>query len=187
MREIRVVRLIPMRAAAPLGACYAPVCDFQDADRLIAFISFARPSHWSGPAIVAQFPNRSLQRRAVGKDHRTLDEILQLTNVPRPMPTRELPHGRGGNRFDLFVHSAAVLLDEVAGQQGNVLRAFTQRRDADRKHIQAAYKSLRNSRFSIIFSRSRWVAATSRTSTFLVRVLPSRSNSRSCKARSNLG
>src|ERR1700730_9992219 len=43
-------------------------------------------------------------------------------------------------------------------------------------------KSWRNSQFSIIFSRSRLVAATSRTSTCLVRLLPSLSNSRSCKA-----
>ena len=108
----------------PVGACYSPVCDFQYADDLLAFISFARASYWSGLAVVAQFPDWRLQRRAVGKDHRTLDEILQLTNIPRPMPTRELPHGRGGNRFDLLIHSAAVLLDEVAGQQGNILRAF---------------------------------------------------------------
>ena len=53
------------------------------------------------------------------------------------MPTRELPHSRGGNRFDLLVHSAAVLLDEVAGQQGNILRAFAQRWDADWEHVQA--------------------------------------------------
>src|SRR5882762_6283642 len=121
----------------PIGACYAPICDFQYADDLIAFISFARPRHGSVPADVAQFPDWSLQRRAVGKDHRTLDEILQFTNIPWPMPTRELSHGRGGNRFDLLIHSAAVLLDEVAGQQGNVLWAFAQRRDADREHVQA--------------------------------------------------
>ena len=36
-------------------------------------------------------------------------------------------------------------------------------------------------------ARSRFVAATSRTSTRIVRVLPSRSNSRSCSTRSSLG
>src|SRR6266851_8107894 len=101
----------PHACRSPVGACYSPIRELQHADGLIAFIRFARPSHWIGPAVVAQFTDRSLQRRAVGKDHRTLDEIFQLTNIPRPMPTRELPHGRGGNRFDLLVHSAAVLLD----------------------------------------------------------------------------
>ena len=80
MREI-------MEKRSPVRACYSTVCDFQHPDGLVAFIRFARPSHWSGPAVVAQFTDWSLQRRAVGKDHRTLDEILQLTNIPRPIPT----------------------------------------------------------------------------------------------------
>jgi len=49
----------------PAGACYSPICDFQYADDLIAFIRFARPHHGNVPAVVAQFPDWSLQRRAV--------------------------------------------------------------------------------------------------------------------------
>src|SRR5262249_6839192 len=40
---------------------------------------------------------------------------------------------------------------------------------------------------AIIVCRSRWVAATSRTSTFIVRALPKRSNSRSCRTRRSFG
>src|SRR5580700_7290152 len=118
-----------------VGACYSSLGGFQNADYFIPFIRFASPSQWSGLA-VGQFRDRRLQRRAVGKDYRTLDEVLQLANIPRPMPTRELPHGCGGNRFDLLVHEAAVLLRKVADQQWNILRALTQRWDADRKDIQ---------------------------------------------------
>src|SRR5258708_39890241 len=71
------------------------------------------------------------------KDHRTLDEIFQLTNVSRPMPAGELPDSRSRNRFDLPLHAAAVLLREVADQERNVSGTFAQRWDADRKHVQA--------------------------------------------------
>ena len=99
-------------------------------------MGFARARHHRGvPAIVAQFADRSLERRTAGKDHRTLDEIFQLTNISRPMPAGELPHGRNGNRFDLPLHTAAILLREVADQEENILRAFTQRWDADRKYV----------------------------------------------------
>src|ERR1700737_4004022 len=71
------------------------------------------------------------------KDHRTLDEIFQLANISRPKPTREFPQGHRGNRFDLFLHAAAALLREVADQQGNIIRTFAQRWDADWKHVEA--------------------------------------------------
>ena len=42
MREISVVRLIPIRAAAPVAATHTPPCAFQSADDLIVFIGFSR-------------------------------------------------------------------------------------------------------------------------------------------------
>src|ERR1700733_2122258 len=53
------------------------------------------------------------------------------------MPTGELPHGHSGNRFDLPLHAAAVLLRKVADQERNVSGTFAQRWDADRKYVQA--------------------------------------------------
>src|SRR6266850_2702943 len=138
VRAISVVRLISIRAAAPFGASYSFACDFQDADNLLAFMGFARAHHHRGvPAIVAQFADRSLERRTAGKDHRTLDEVFQLANISRPMPTGELPQGRSRNGFDLLLHAAAILLREVADQERNVSGTFAQRWDADRKHVQA--------------------------------------------------
>src|SRR6266481_846190 len=124
--------------SSSVGASYSPACDFQDADNLVAFMGFARARHHRGvPAIVAQFTDRSLERRTTGKDHRTLDEVFQLANISRPMPTGELPQGRSRNGFDLLLHAAAILLREVADQERNVSGTFAQRWDADRKHVQA--------------------------------------------------
>jgi hypothetical protein len=101
MGEVSVVRLIPMRAP-PVGTCYSPACDFQDADNLVAVIGFVRAGGVSDA--VAEFSGRSAQRRAMSKDHRTFDEVFQLANVSRPMPTREFPQGRAGIDSICFRH-----------------------------------------------------------------------------------
>jgi hypothetical protein len=105
----------PHACRRSVGDSYSPARDSQDAENLIALIGFVRAK--GVPAVVAEFGGRSLQRCAMGKDHRTLDEVFQLANVPRPMPSRELPQGGSGNRFDLLLHAAARLLCEVADQQ----------------------------------------------------------------------
>src|ERR1700730_14245131 len=68
-----------------VGSCYSPVGDFQNADHLITFIGFARPRYRSSAAVVAQFTDWSLKRRAVGEDYRTFDEVRQITNISRPL------------------------------------------------------------------------------------------------------
>ena len=55
------------------------------------------------------------------------------------------------------------------------------------KTLRRYYRSLRNSRSATIFVRSRFVAATNRTLTGMVWLLPSLSNSFSCKARRIFG
>ena len=74
--------LDPHACCGTVGASYSPVRDCQDADDLIAVIGFARAHHRNGPAVVAQLSDRGMQCRTVSKDHRTLDEILQLANIP---------------------------------------------------------------------------------------------------------
>ena len=74
MREISVVRLIPMRAAAPSGPPTRPLVNFR--------VPTISSCSLAVPAVVAEFSDGSLQRGAAGKDHRTLDEIFQLTNIP---------------------------------------------------------------------------------------------------------
>src|ERR1700722_3324552 len=130
------------RRALEIQACcgtvrarHSPVRDFQDADDLVAFVRIASARHRGMSSILAEFCNWNLQCRPPREDHRTLDEIFQLTNISRPMPGRESVDGFGRNGFDLLLHAAAVLLSEVSDQQGNILRTFAQRRDADRKHV----------------------------------------------------
>src|ERR1700686_1739707 len=65
--QCRTFDIHPCRS--PVGTCYPPICDFQDADDLVAFIGFARANYRSVPAIVAQCSDWRLQCRAVGKDH----------------------------------------------------------------------------------------------------------------------
>src|SRR5258708_8745620 len=86
-----------------VGACHTPACDFQDAEDLIAFIGLPRARDRRGPAVVAQFSDRSLQCRAGSKDHRPLDEVLHLTNVSPPIPPRNLPHAPTANRSTPFL------------------------------------------------------------------------------------
>jgi hypothetical protein len=124
MREISVVRLISMRDAGTVGACYSPVCDSQDADDLIAFICFARARHRNVPAVVAQFIDRSMQRRPMRKDHRTLDEIVSSRIFPGQCQPESFFIAAAGIDSICFCMSAAVLLCEVSDQQRNVLRAF---------------------------------------------------------------
>src|SRR5207245_5624402 len=60
----------------------------------------------------------------------------QLPNVPWPFPRREALHHRRRDRLNLLLHFLCELLDEISHQQGNVFATLSQRRDADRKHIQ---------------------------------------------------
>ncbi|MGA9509621.1 MAG: hypothetical protein WBV55_13480 [Candidatus Sulfotelmatobacter sp.] len=80
------------------------------------------------PPVVAEFCDWSLQCYPTCEDHRTLDEIFQLANISRPTPNGELLHGLGRNGFDLFLHTAAVLLREVSDQQRNIVPTFAPRR-----------------------------------------------------------
>ena len=80
-----------------------------------------------------------------------------------------------------------VFLDEVLDEQRNVLAALAQRRNVDRHDGQAVVQVLAESFPSCTSCRrSRLVAAITRTSTWRVRVSPTRSNVRSWSTRSSL-
>ncbi len=82
----------------------------------------------------------------------------------------------------------AYFLREVSDQLGDVVGALAQRRHEKWKDAQPVIEIAAELRVrAIICARSRLVAATSRTSTLIVRVPPRRSNSCSCRARSSLG
>src|SRR5262249_23594123 len=97
------------------------------------------PISWNseGVAVVGQLSGRYLQGGTVSQNHRALDEIFQLTNIARPVPTRKLLQGHSGNRFDALLHASAVFLGEVPHQKRYVLWTLPQRGNPDRKHVQA--------------------------------------------------
>ena len=76
------------------------------------------------------------QRRAVGEDHRPLDHVLQLADVPRPVV--------GDQGLDRLVVDVAdrpadplgVPAEEVHGQLEDVLLALAERRRPDRDHVE---------------------------------------------------
>jgi len=53
---------------------------------------------------LSEFSEWSLKGAATAQDHGTLNEILQFTNVPRPVPRHQPLHYDRGNRFDLLLH-----------------------------------------------------------------------------------
>src|SRR6185437_6510795 len=124
------------QSGSALGSGDTALRVLEDAKNLDALIAFPRAWPGSGFAVTADLADGHLERRTVGQDHRALDEVLQLANVPRPLGEGKLLHGGGGDRLDLFFHAAAIFLGEVTHQERNVLGTFPQRRDADGKHVQ---------------------------------------------------
>ena len=119
--------------------------------------------------------------RASGKDVQTFSSGQDPANA-----RCRLLHGFGRNRFDLLLHAEAIFLREVSDQQRNIFQTLAQRWDADWKRVPAIMQVAAELAILRHFLHIRLVAATSRTSTCLVQMLPSRSNSHSCRARSSL-
>ena len=137
MREMSVVRLIPMRAAAPPGPPTRPLVTFRM--RTISSRSLASRVPATG-AFLPLLPSSAIGACSAVPRVRITERSMKFSSsriFPVPIPTREFPRGRSRNRFDLFLHAAAVLLCEVAEQEGDILWPFAQRRDADRKQAQA--------------------------------------------------
>src|SRR5271155_4864513 len=77
-----------------------------------------------------------MKRSTTGQNDRAFDNVFQFPNVSWPTPGSQLLHCWGGNRLDILVHKAAVFLREIAHQQRNVFRTFTQGGNADGKHVE---------------------------------------------------
>src|SRR5205823_9832859 len=67
---------------------------------------------------------------------RTLDEILEFTNITWPMPSGKPLHRCSRNRLNPFLHSPSILLRKVTHQQRNVFRPLPQWRNSNRKNIE---------------------------------------------------
>jgi hypothetical protein len=86
---------------------------------------------------LSQFSEGRLERVAARQDHGTLNEILQFTNIPRPVPCRQPLDYRRRNCIDLLLHLLRKLLHKIAHQKRDILLAVSQRRNSDWKYIQA--------------------------------------------------
>src|SRR5207302_464496 len=102
---------------------------------------------------------RNLQHRAGRQNHRALDQVLQLADIPRPCASGQGVHGFRRDRLDRLVHPPGEMLDEMAHEQWNVFRALAQRRHLDGKNIQpvvevAAKLLLGHHTFQVAMGRS---------------------------------
>src|SRR5438132_886323 len=80
---------------------------------------------------------RNLERSPLREDHRPLDEVGELSHVPRPRIPAEGLERLGGDHLDVPIHRAGEALHEETDQRGNVLGSLAQRRDVDGKDVQA--------------------------------------------------
>ena len=65
---------------------------------------------------LSKFFERSLQRPAARHDHRPLNEILEFTNIARPLPSGEALHDDWRNGVNFLLHLLGELLDELTHQ-----------------------------------------------------------------------
>jgi len=169
-------------AAAPSGASYSPACDFQDADqsrRVHGFFARAPPPPGRALPFVAQFTDRSLERRTAGKDSTERSMKFSSSRIfPGQCQLESFLRAAARNGFDLLLHAAAILLRESSGPREECLRDVRAKVGCgSEEHVQADSTSRCGTRDSpSSFPGRDWSPPTSRTSTFLVRLLPSLSN-----------
>ncbi len=75
-----------------------------------------------------------------GKDYAACHVVLQFPDVPRPLVTNQGFHDLLGEGIDDFVHGGGELLDEIPHKLWNIRFSLAQRRQRDRKSIQAIIK-----------------------------------------------
>src|SRR6185436_4909880 len=73
-----------------------------------------------------EFVYRGAQDRSVRHDHRALNVVLQLADIPRPMVELEAFHYFIGNVVYILAHAFPKLLDKRPYQQRNVLGTLAQ-------------------------------------------------------------
>src|SRR5262249_50108223 len=71
------------------------------------------------------------------EDHGPLDEVCELSHVPRPRVAAERLEGLTVYHLDLAVHRTGEALQEATYQGRDVLGSLAQRRDEDGEDVQA--------------------------------------------------
>src|SRR5215471_17835055 len=77
-----------------VGAGNATLAFLESAQNLFPLTRFPKPGGSRAAVVRGQLADRDLQCGTMGKNHGTLDEILQLADIAGPMPARQLFHGR---------------------------------------------------------------------------------------------
>ena len=125
--------------------------------------------------------------RESGPSHRITARSITLASS-LTLPGHSYVVSRARVAFDArrFAHAACELHGEVRRQQRHIRLALAKRRQMDRKDVEAIEQVGSEARRAPLPpSRLRFVAAITRTLTLVGRVLPSRSNSCSCRTRSS--
>src|SRR5580765_2025988 len=74
------------------------------------------------------------------QNHRTLDEILQLTNISWPVIAHQCLHGFWRNDVDALIHLFAIVLHKMKGEERNVFPPLAQGREFDGENVEAVVK-----------------------------------------------
>src|ERR1700689_971314 len=79
----------------------------------------------------------NLEQRALGKDDRSLDDILQLPDVARPGVTNQRVHGFRRDGVDLLGHIKSKVLREMTNKERYIVSALAQWRNVNGKDVQS--------------------------------------------------
>src|SRR5579863_1488146 len=77
-----------------------------------------------------------MQHRTFGNNDRTLDHILQFSNISWPVIAHQCLHRFRRDAIDLTIVPLAELLNEVANQQRNIFSSLAQRRESNWKYVE---------------------------------------------------
>src|SRR2546428_4026527 len=98
--------------------------------------------HWRKPGVIYR------KRLTVAENHRTLDHILQLAHVARPVIGLEEVQGALVDMANAFASSFGVAIDQILDQDGNVVAALPQCGHSKREHVEAVEEVLSERTFS---------------------------------------
>ena len=129
-----------------------------------------------------------LDEVSVAEDDGALDGVFEFTDVAGPVVEAEAAFGVGGEAFDLTAGADGGAAERSSGRGEDVFGALAEGRDAEGDDVEAVVEIFAEARrLRTSAARSRLVAATMRTSTWRVRVPPTRSNSRCLEDAEELG
>src|SRR6266850_1280135 len=97
---------------------------------------------WRKPGVIYR---KSLP---VAQNHRTLDHILQLAHVARPVIGLEQIQGALGDMSNAFARSFGVAIDQILDQDVNIVAALPQCWHSKREHVEAVEEILTEGAFS---------------------------------------